>query len=93
MKDIAELFAQRVEGYRELAASEAALKRRHFYLSQLIIRVQDNVKPGRYEFDNEPIMITGGVFKYALDAKLGLWEASMLPALIEMIEKSTDLIE
>jgi hypothetical protein len=48
--NIADLFAERVDKYGELARNKEELQQYHFFLSQLISRTKDNTLPKSYDF-------------------------------------------
>jgi hypothetical protein len=91
IRNVSELFRQRVERYAELARTGGNAEEYHRYLSQLILRTKDNQRPKPYDFDNEPPQL---VFEdMLLKINIGSWEMTMVPAMIESMEATTKLLK
>jgi len=92
-KDIPALFDQRISQYAKLARTGADVEKYHFHLSQLILRTKDNQLPESYDFENEPVMITGFLEDMGVKFALAGWEKGMIPALVKTLEKYCDITE
>ncbi len=92
-RDIPVLFNQRISQYAKLAQTGTDAEEYHYHLSQLILSTKDNKPPESYDFENEPVMITGIFEDMGVKIALAAWEKGIIPALIKTLEKYCDLTE
>jgi hypothetical protein len=89
--DVYELFYQRVKKYGELVRiGEFAPKEGDVYnflsdLTELILRTRDNALPISYIFGHEPLTLSFEAI--GVKMRLILWIETMLPAILESLEK------
>lgn len=85
LRDVPDLFAERIETYVELAKESKDTERQHFYLSELIKRTKNNMLPKHYHFDHEPIMLEDFYVETALKIRLSAFERGMVPACLKTV--------
>lgn len=88
--NVADLVDQRMKKYGELARSGAEIGEYHLYLTQLILRTEDNQKPRPYDFDNEPLIVSADQFRVKFE--IVSWDAVGTPGLIQDIEREIGLL-
>jgi hypothetical protein len=89
IKNVADLFDQRVAAYGELARSGTDAKRYDYYLSQLLIRTRDNRTPRPYDFGTEAFIVIDSMEGFFVKTKLRAWETATLPAFVRTLGKLT----
>ena len=92
INNVAELFRQKVEKYAEIARTGGNAEEYHRYLSQLILRTKDNQRPKPYDFDNELLQLAF-IEDMLLKMAIANWEIAMVPAMIESMEATTELLK
>lgn len=85
LRDMPDLFAERIETYVELARESEDAERHHFYLLELIKRTKDNMLPKHYHFDHEPTMLEDFYVETALKIRLAAFERGMIPACLKTV--------
>ena len=87
IENVQKLFIERVEKYGEFFRNDEDIEIIHSYLTELIRRTKYDTPPKRADFDNFKLSIDGGLFdEISLKTNLMTFLASMLPAMIEIME-------
>ena len=85
IKNIPELFTERVEKYGELERS-VETQDYHLHLRQLILRSENNTLPQKYNFGNETTSVSA-ICEAAVSVELMAWEKFDLPKIIAILKQ------